>query len=127
MVKVVPVLGTLVLLGAIVEVFLGFQVANDIGSLRIPHIFMGLVGLVLVAVLAGISFRSKISTRYSRLVVAILTILVLLQIFLGFQVLGGTDSMTNSHEVNGVLILVLALVLGGITSTTARRQHIRPA
>lgn len=127
MVKPVPVLGTVVLLGAIVQVFLGFQVANDISSLRGPHIFMGLVGLVLVVVLAGISFRTKISTLYSRLVIAILTIMVLLQIFLGFQVLGGADSMTMLHEANGILILVLALLMGGITSMTARKQYSRAA
>jgi hypothetical protein len=48
MVKFVPVLGTLVLLGAIVQVVLGFQVAGGSDVLVGPHILFGLIGLILV-------------------------------------------------------------------------------
>jgi lysylphosphatidylglycerol synthetase-like protein (DUF2156 family) len=123
MVKIVPILGTLVLLGAILQVFLGFQVASDVESLRGLHMLLGLVGLVLVIALAAISFKAKTSTLYSRIVIAILAIIVLLQVFLGFQLLNGAESLATSHEANAIIIVLLALMMGGLTSMAARKQH----
>ena len=104
--KPVPILGTLVLLGAIVQVVFGFQVAADVEAFRGVHILFGIVGLVLVAVLAVIAFRSKSASIYSKLIIVVLAIVVLLQVGLGLQLLGGAESLVVSHEANGLLIVV---------------------
>jgi hypothetical protein len=57
----------------------------------------------------------------------VLTVVVLLQIALGFQLLNDAEAMVPSHEMNGFLIVVLALVTGGITSMGARRQKTQTA
>ena len=126
MVKLVPVLGTLVLLGAIVQVVFGFQVAARVETLRMPHIAFGLIGLILVIALAAIAFRTKTSTLYSKITISILTIVVLLQVVLGFQLLSGAKAMLVSHEANGFLVVLLSLVMGGITSMSARKQRTQP-
>lgn len=127
MVKLVPVLGTLVLLGAIVQVVFGFQVAGGSEMLRGPHILFGLIGLIFVIALAAIAFRTKTSTVYSKITITILAVVVLLQIVLGFQLLGGAEAMVTSHEANGFLVVLLSVVMGGITSMSARKQRTQPA
>ena len=124
MVKPVPVLGTLVLLGAIVQIVFGFQVAADIEAFRGVHIVFGIIGLVLVAVLAVIAFRSKSATIYPKLIIVVLAIVVLLQIGLGLQLLGGEESLVVSHEMNGFLIVVLSLAMGGVTFMSAKKHSI---
>jgi hypothetical protein len=126
MVKLVPILGTLVLLGAIVQVFLGFQVAAKFEMLLMPHITFGVIGLILVIALAAISFKTKISTLYSKVTISILAIVVLLQVVLGFLMVSGTKGILTSHEANGFLVVLLSLVMGGITSMSARKQRTLP-
>ena len=122
MVKPIPVLGTLVLLGAIVQIVFGFQVAADVEAFRGVHILFGIVGLVLVAVLAVIAFRSKSASIYSKLIIVVLTIVVLLQVGLGFQLLGGSESLVVSHEANGLLIVMFSLAMGGVTFMSAKKR-----
>jgi len=123
MTKIVPILGTLVLLGAIVQVVFGFQVAAHSEILRLPHITFGLIGFILVIALAAIAFRTKTSTLYSKIAISILAIVVLLQVALGFLLLNGTKGMLAYHETNGLLIITVSLVMGGITSMTARKHR----
>ena len=123
MTKTVPILGTLVLLGAIVQVVFGFQVAAHSEILRLPHITLGLIGFILVIALAAIAFRTKTSTLYSKIAISILAIVVLLQVALGFLLLNGTKGMLAYHETNGLLIITVSLVMGGITSMTARKHR----
>jgi hypothetical protein len=123
MVKLVPVSGTLVLLGSIVQIILGFQVAADVDIFRGVHILFGVVGLVLVAVLAVVAVRSKSAVIYSKLIIVVLTIVVLLQVGLGFQLLGGSESLMISHEMNAFLILILSLAMGGVTFMSAKKKH----
>jgi hypothetical protein len=122
MVKPVPVLGTLVLLGAIVQIVFGFQVAADIEAFRGVHIILGIIGLVLVAVLAVIAFRSKSAVLYAKVIIGVITIVVLLQVGLGFQLLNGAESLVVSHEINAFLIVVLSLGMGGVTFMSARKH-----
>ena len=120
--KYIPVLGTLVLIGAIVQLLLGFQVAADVPGLRDLHMGIGIVGLILVVVLTGLAFKVKTSTIYSKITMTILTVGVLLQNALGFQILSGAEAMVVSHEATGFLIALLALLTGGITFWNANRQ-----
>jgi hypothetical protein len=113
MVKPVPVLGTLVLVGAIVQVILGFQVAGGLDSLTGVRMLIRIAGLVLVIALMVAAFRAKTATLMSKAVMTVLTLVVLLQVSLGFQVLGGAESMVTSHMANGFLIVILALAAGG--------------
>jgi len=121
--KIVPILGTAVLIGAVVQVILGTQVADGARNLVGVHLVLGLVGLVLVAGLAVIAFRSKPASIYSKVIMVILTLLVLLQLGMGFQLLEGAESFAVTHEANGYLIVVLAIAMGGITMMSARRTR----
>lgn len=120
--KLVPILGTLVLLGAVVQVILGLEITASYDVLTGIHIILGLTGLVLVLVLVGIAFRTKTATIYSKLVIIILAVIVLIQVGLGFQLLGGADALALSHEANGFVIIIVSLLMGGITFWTSRRK-----
>jgi len=116
-------IGTIVLLGVIVQLVLGFQIAgagakNLIGA----HLLIGILGLVLVVILSIVSFRTASATIHSKLIMTTVTLLVLFQVFLGFQLLRGVESYVVSHEAIGVLILILTLVTGAITMRSARKQ-----
>ncbi len=120
--KLIPVLGTVVLLGAVVQLILGFVVAGGMDSLVGVHILFGIVGLALVIALAAIAFRAKTATLYSKLTMIILTIVVLAQVGLGFQLLGGAESLTLPHEANGFVVIILSLLMGGITFWSTKRK-----
>jgi heme A synthase len=93
----------------------GFQVAADVQGLRGIHVGIGIFGLVLVLALAGLAFKAKTGTVYSRVTMTILTIVVVVQIGLGYQLLQGADALLVSHEAGGLLILLLSFLTGGIT------------
>jgi hypothetical protein len=119
--KLVPVLGTVVLVGIIVQIILGLQITGaGVDSFIGPHILLGVLGLVLVIILAITAFRVKTATIYSKLIITVLTVVVLLQVGLGFQVLQGADAMIMSHEANGFLIITLAM--GAVTMRNARKR-----
>jgi len=120
--KPIPVLGTIVLLGAIVQLILGFVVAGGMDSLVRVHILFGFVGLALVIALLVIAFRTKTATLYSKLAMIILVIVVLAQVGLGLQLLGGAESLALSHEANGFVVIILSLLTGGITFWSAKRK-----
>jgi hypothetical protein len=113
LVKFVPILGTIVLLGAIVQVLLGFQVAADVQGLRDIHVGVGILGLVLVMGLTVLAFRAGVV--YSKITMTILVIIVLVQIIMGFELLRGNDALLFSHEANAFLIVALSLLTGGVT------------
>ncbi len=115
-------MGTLVLLGAIIEVALGFQLSGGTEALRGIHIVLGIAGLILVVALTVIAFRAKIATVYSNFTITILTIVVLAQVGIGFQLLNGAEELVLSHEANGFVIVILSLLMGGITFWSAKRQ-----
>jgi hypothetical protein len=115
-------LGTVVLLGAVVQLILGFVVAGGMDSLVGVHILFGIVGLALVIALAAIAFRAKTATLYSKLTVIILTLVVLAQAGLGFQLLSGAEGLALPHEANGLVVIILSLLMGGITFWSAKRR-----
>ena len=122
-VKFVPVLGTVVLVGVIVQIILGLQITNaGVDSFIGPHMLIGVIGLFLVIALTITAFRTKTAAVYSKLIITILTIVVLLQVVLGFQLFQGAEVLMTSHEANGFLILILTLVTGTITMLSARRR-----
>jgi hypothetical protein len=122
--KLVPVLGTVALVGVIVQIILGLEITGaGVDSFIGPHILLGVLGLVLVVILAITAFRVKTATIYSKLIITILTVVVLLQVGLGFQVLQGADAMIMSHEANGFLILILTLAMGAVTMLSARKRQ----
>jgi len=121
-VKTVPVLGTIVLVGAVIQLILGFIVAGGMDALVGVHIMLGIAGLVLVIVLAAIAFRAKTATLYSKIVITILAIVVLAQVGLGYQLFNGTDELAVSHEANGFVVIILSLLMGGITFWSAKRK-----
>jgi heme A synthase len=86
------------------------------------HALIGVLGLIIIIVLTIMAFRAKTATIYSKLIITILTIVVLLQVALGFQLLQGVDAMITSHEANGFLILILTAVMGAVTMQNARKQ-----
>jgi len=120
--KLVPVLGTVVLIGAVVQFILGFVVAGGMDSLVGVHVLFGIVGLALVIALLVIAFRAKTATVYSKLTMIILTIVVLAQVGLGFQLLGAAENLALSHEANGFVVIILSLLVGGITFWSAKRK-----
>ena len=122
--KIIPILGTVVLLGAIVQVALGFQIVAGMDALRGVHVLIGIVGLFFVLGLAVVALRAKAASVYSRITMIVLLILVLIQVGLGMQLLGGSDALGVVHEANGILIVVLSLVTGGLTMQHARHQKI---
>lgn len=91
-------------------------------ALRGTHILLGIIGLILVIALTVIAFRAKTATVYSKLTITILTIVVLVQVGMGFQLLGGAEGLVLSHEANGFVIIILSLLMGGMTFWSARRQ-----
>jgi hypothetical protein len=122
LVKLVPILGTIVLLGAILQVFMGFQVAADVQGLRDIHMGVGILGLVLVMGLAVLAFKAKVGVVYSKITMTILVIIVLLQIIIGFALLQQNDALLFSHEVNAFLIVALSLLTGGVTFWSGTRR-----
>ena len=121
--KLAPLLGTVALVGVIVQVILGLEITGaGIDSFIMPHVLIGVLGLVIIIVLAILAFRVKTATIYSKLIILVLTIVVLLQVGLGFQLLQGADAMIISHEANGFLILILTVVMGAVTMQSARKR-----
>jgi hypothetical protein len=120
--KPVPVLGTVVLVGAVVQLILGFVVAGGMDSLVGVHILFGIVGMALVIALLVIAFRTKTATLYSKLTMIILTIVVLAQAGLGLQLFSGAESLALSHEANGFVVVILSLLTGGITFWSSKRK-----
>ena len=121
--KLAPLLGTVALVGVIVQVIVGLEITGaGVDSLIMPHVIIGILGLVIIIVLAVTAFRAKTATIYSKLIITILTILILLQVGLGFQLLQGADAMITSHEANGFLILILTLAMGTVTMASARKR-----
>jgi len=121
--KLAPLLGTVALVGVVVQVILGLEITGaGMDSLIMPHVLIGILGLVIIIVLAVMAFRVKTATIYSKLTITILTIVVLLQLGLGFQLLQGADAMITSHEANGFLILILTVAMGAVTMQSARKR-----
>jgi hypothetical protein len=120
--KPVPILGTIVLIGAIIQLILGFVVAGGMDALVGIHVVLGIAGLVLVVALAAIAFRSKAATLYSKITIVILTIVVIAQVALGLQLYNGAQELAVSHEANGFVVIILALLMGGITFWSAKRK-----
>ncbi len=122
--KFVPVLGSLILIGVIVQIILGFQVSAGADELVGAHMLIGVIGLVLVLVLTAVAFRSKTSTIYSKVIMIILTLAVLGQIGLGLQLLNGADALALSHQANAFIILGLSLLVGAVTMMAAKKQKL---
>jgi len=121
--KFAPLLGTIALVGVVVQVILGLEITGaGVDSLIMPHVLIGILGLLIIIVLAVTAFRTKTATIYSRLIITVLTIVILLQVGLGFQLLQGADAMIPSHEANGFLILILTVAMGAVTMHSARRR-----
>jgi heme A synthase len=120
--KTVPILGTLVLVGAIIQVALGFQIVAGMDVLRGAHALIGIIGLVLVIGLTVVAVRAKAASTYSKIAMIVLVILVLIQVGLGMELLGGADTLAISHEANAILIVILSLITGGLTMQHARHQ-----
>ena len=121
--KFAPVLGSLILFGVIVQIILGFQVSAGVDELVGAHILIGVIGLVLVLALTTMAFRSKSATIYSKVIMVILTLVVLGQIGLGFQLLNGADALAISHQANAFIILGLSLLVGAVTMKAAKKQR----
>ena len=121
--KLAPLLGTVALVGVILQVILGLEITGaGVDTFIMPHVLIGVLGLIIILVLAITAFRAKTATIYSKLIITILTIVVLLQVGLGFQLLQGVDAMITSHEANGFLILILTVAMGAVTMQTARKH-----
>jgi heme A synthase len=90
-------------------------------SLRGVHALIGIVGLVLVLVLTVIAVRAK-APNSIKISMIVLLILVFVQVGLGMELLGGADALGMSHEANGILIVLLSLLTGGLTMQNARHQ-----
>jgi len=121
-VKFAPVLGSLVLFGVIIQIILGFQISAGADELIGTHLLIGVVGLVLVLALTAVAFRGKSAPSYAKIIMIILTLVVLAQVGLGFQLLSGADALTISHEANAFVILILSLVMGAVTMKAAKKQ-----
>lgn len=119
--KAVPLLGSLVLVGVIIQIILGLQITAGSDSLLGAHMLIGVIGLIIVIALTGVAFRSRSATS-SKILMAILTLVVLAQVALGFQILNGSDASIASHEGTAFIILILTLIMGGITMMTAKKQ-----
>jgi DMSO/TMAO reductase YedYZ heme-binding membrane subunit len=121
--KLAPLLGTVALIGVIIQVILGLEITGaGVDNLIIPHALIGVVGLIIIIILAITAFRAKTATIYSKLIITILTITILLQVGLGLQLLQGADAMITSHEANGFLILILTVAMGAVTMQNARKH-----
>lgn len=121
--KLAPLLGTVALVGVILQVILGLEITGaGVDTFIMPHVLIGVLGLIIILVLAITAFRAKTATIYSKLIITVLTIVVLLQVGLGFQLLQGADAMITSHEANGFLILILTVAMGAATMQTARKH-----
>ncbi len=122
MVRMVPVLGTLVLFGSIVQVILGFMVADRVTGVREFHMLFGVIGLGLVILLTILAFRGKYATTYSKLIMTLVVIAVLIQVAFGFQLVARVRTLETPHQLNGFLIVILALAMGGVTFQNAKKQ-----
>jgi len=121
-VKFAPVLGSLVLFGVIIQIILGFQISAGAEELIGTHLLIGVTGLILVLALTALAFRGKSAPNYAKIIMIILTLVVLAQIGLGFQLLSGADTLSLSHEANAFVILILSLLMGSATMKAARKQ-----
>jgi len=125
-VKFAPVLGSLVLFGVVIQIILGFQISAGADELIGTHLLIGIIGLILVLALTALAFRGKSTPSYAKIIMTILTLIVLVQVGIGFQLLNGADALTLSHEANAFVILILSLLMGAVTMKAAKKRVQTP-
>ena len=120
--KLVPILGAAVIVGLLLQIYLGFSASGGAISQSI-HVGIGLVGLAIAIAFVALAFRSKSATMASKVTMVVFLVLVLAQTYLGFSVMTGASRFTTFHTLTGIGVLVVALVAAGIT---ARRRPSPP-
>ena len=121
--KILPVLGGAVIIGLLLQIFLGFLVPGESTNSAI-HIVLGFAGLIVAIAFVAIALRSKTATMASKITMIIFLALVIAQTWLGFSVMTGNGNLETSHMYAAFAILVVALAAAGIT---ARRPAPKPS
>lgn len=116
--KIVPILGAAVIVGLLLQIYLGFSTAGGALGQSI-HIAMGFVGLAVAVAFVVLALRSKTATKASKITMIVFLILVLAQAWLGFSAMTGSGRLATSHTYTGIAVLIVALIAAGIT---ARRK-----
>jgi hypothetical protein len=109
--SVILISGTLVMVGSIGQLILGFLVGGGVTSLRTIHQGIGVLGLFSVLILTGLILKVESLSVSLKLFAVALTVILIAQVYVGFEILGGAESLVVAHEVNGLLVVVFLTIL----------------
>lgn len=112
-----------VLLGVIIQVGLGYSVAGGATRLKEIHTYVGYVGPALGVILTVVAWKSKTATAASKGLMATFLITLVIQVWMGQDLLLGSLRFVRYHEALGILLFVLAMGEAAVTSMSARRRH----
>lgn len=121
--KIIPVIGSIILVGTFVQIWLGYTVSGGAINLRDAHSLIGYIGLAFAAILTYVAWTRATATRASQIAMSLLLILVIAQVWLGIQVLGGYRGLLLSHEYTAFAIAILVVAQSAITSIASRRRR----
>ena len=118
--RIIPVIGGLVILGVVVQLLLGYSLGSA-SYLRNLHTILGIIGLTVIAGLAALAITRGTASNASRIVMALLTLFVASQVWLGVQRLGGGSYLAASHQYTGLVILGLVTIQAFISYTSHKK------
>lgn len=123
--KLVGIIGTLIFLGIIVQIALGYLVATNKSYLSI-HIGIGIIGLILIGY--ELFYALKSNKQSVKILNSIALLLVLIQIGIGSSMIENeSEFLSIVHQANAYILLIVIGIIGYLTFTAARKEKAAPS
>lgn len=123
--KLVGIIGTLIFLGIIIQIALGYLVAANKSYLPI-HIGIGIIGLILIGY--ELFYALKSNKQNVKILNSIALLLVLIQIGIGSSMIENESEPLNiAHQANAYILLIVIGIIGYLTFTAARKEKAIPS
>jgi|GEM_PF-874680 heme A synthase len=118
--KLVGIIGTLIFLGIIIQIPLGYIVATNRNYLPI-HIGIGILGLILIGY--ELFYALKSNKQSVKILNSLALLLVLIQIGIGSNMIeNDSETLSIAHQANAYILLIIIGVIGYLTFSTARKE-----
>jgi len=118
--KLVGIIGTLIFLGIIIQIALGYFVAINRSYLPI-HIGIGIIGLILIGY--ELFYALKSNKQSVKILNTIALLLVLIQIGVGSSMIEReSEILSMTHQTNAYILLIVIGIIGYLTFTAARKE-----
>ncbi len=119
--KLVGIIGTLIFLGIIIQIILGYIITTYHYYLP-AHISIGIIGLLLIAY--ELFYALKSNNKYVKILNAMALFLVLLQVGIGLNMLMNDSGILNViHQTNAYILLIVIGTLGYLTFSASRKER----